>query len=556
MRQGVEISKLISLAIIPICIWGLVSSLLMYLIEIRSVFVEGGEWRLRQACLAFALGVIFLQRLYYVHGKSVAKPYSFGLGFAITAFCLYFSYTYRILLHPIFVFIINIVLFSVLWWAGHKLSASCSVDSDAVKNADLDTGIIANRIKIKKYLQEKDKPNKKEEKKTPVWGKKLPKMHPGRVVLFFSLIAIPLFSIGLYLFDMNDFVRRFKLGILIFIYMWCALALLFLSSLTQLRYYFEKRDVSLPEQVSIPWLSLGFLLITLVTLLAVFIPQPRSLSVDFVRSRVVSIYKGWESKYGVKESLGGASSKSGQSDNGRQELKEYFDKRYSDIDKMDDKYLSEVRRKSNFESDYQAVLVLGEATKESFKEVFDFFLKVIFVLLIISGLFILYILFAVMFKGLSGSLFHKNAFTKKEKAGIKKKKKLEQVLIENRMKYTDPFAVEAYKRDGNALIRYIWETMTSFSSSYGFPCMPDQTPYEFIGAKPPTLKGFENNADFIAKQFVYSEFSGKSLSESEIFILKKFWSDLQNHINCFFPESYITSNLPSFMYFFKFFELN
>jgi len=60
------------------------------------------------------------------------------------------------------------------------------------------------------------------------------------VLLYFSLFAIPAFGLGGFLFTAADPTQRMRLGVFIFIYLWCALALLSLSSLNQMRVYFEK----------------------------------------------------------------------------------------------------------------------------------------------------------------------------------------------------------------------------------------------------------------------------------------------------------------------------
>lgn len=535
-RPGAEISKILSGWMIPLCIWGLVSSLILQLIDIRAVFIAGGEGRLRQAALAFTGGVIFLQRLRHIQGKTDAKPYAFALGASILAFCGYFSFTFRIPLHPIFVFIINTALFSLLWWSAYKITEACSVDTGDARDADLSSGILSKR----KMIAEKVKKSKKSAKEIEEeWVQRLPKAHPGRVILYFSLIAAPVFGAGFYFFNLAEPTAKFRLGMLIFIYLWCAFALLLLSSLTQLRFYFEKRDVSLPETIGIAWLSSGMLIITVVMILAFFLPQPASFPTLFVRDQIVSIYKGWESKYGVKDPAYGktGSGKSGDSSKSGddiQSLREHFDKRYENVDKIGDKYLSDAQRKSGFEQDYKNVLVLSKATKDSFREVFQGFLKLIFLILILAGAVVLYLIAMAIISGIGSGFGSFSLFRKKKLLNnIKKKREIlpPETIAAVIKKYPDPFLSGYKARDGHALVRYMWEAMTDFSGMSGYPWQKSQTPREYVSEEPPPLKGFEDEARFIAEKYIYSEFSGKPFPENEIPRLKEFWINLQDHIS-------------------------
>ena len=86
-------------------------------------------------------------------------------------------------------------------------------------------------------------------------------------------------------------------------------------------------------------------------------------------------------------------------------------------------------------------------------------------------------------------------------------------------------------RDGNEVVRYLWEAMVAYCNDSGVPCPPESTPAEFVQSRPDALEGFEDSADFIADLFTFSEFSGQPISDTCFPGLRQFWTDLQRHAN-------------------------
>lgn len=545
MRPGEGIYRLLVAVLMPLCIWGLMSSLVLHLVELRSMFVVGGEWRLQMATLAFAAAVVLLQRLAVLHGRSLAKPYAIALGVSITLFVAHNAWAYRLPAPPLLVFAINEVCFVILWWVGHKVSAACAADSDEAEAAVAQTGILS----FERRKREASETPLTEKEREERWAEKLPVHHPGRVILYFSLFAIPAFGAGIYLFDAADPAARLRMGALLFIYLWCAFSLLFLSHLGQLRSYFAKREVTLPELVGITWVSIGVVVVTVVLFAALFCPQPPSASTAFVRSRVFSVYRGWESKYGVKDTVGrgGGGQKAGQGA-GRQgakymtsdAAKEILKQRYTEIDKLKDPYLSKTYRNSGWEPEYRNVVSLTAAIGDSFRDVFDAVLKIFLVLGAIAGLVAVYAVVAMFWKGLSEGLgsvrWMRRQEPKKRRWWKPGKKKPEDALAPAQfLRFTDPFFGTSAERDGNALVRYLWEATLAFCADAGAPCLPDRTPLEFVASRPAALQGFEEPAHYIAGMFTFSEFSDRPVPDSAIPELKQYWSELQAHAGLYRP---------------------
>ncbi|MBN1899709.1 DUF4129 domain-containing protein [Candidatus Sumerlaeota bacterium] len=539
MQRDVGFSKLLLAIFIPLCVWGLLVSLILYLIEVRSLFISGGEWRLRQALIAFSFGIILIQRIHRMLGKSTGMGYAIALGISITIFTLYMAFTYRIPASPVVVFLVNETLFLILWYAGHKITAACWLDDPVKEQTVADVGIFA-RIRMKKE-REKEKPSQEEQERR--WAVSLPRDHPGRVILLFSLFAIPAFGAGIYFFNVRDPLVSFRMGAYLFLYLWCALSLLYLASLSQLASYFEKRDVPLPEKVGIPWLATGFVIVTVILILSFFLPQPQSLPGLYVRDRLMANYRGWSSRYGIREKLGPSSSspEGGQSGDmssapsDREDLGKFFDKRNEGVDKLNDPYLSEVQRGSGFEPEYKNIMTMNVAAKETFGKIFDALIVVLYILLILGGIVVLYI----VVYSLGGSIGEKKQGIREKRAGekaLEKKKKPKKpkfkgkkpILVHFR-RFVDPFA-RGDAGDGNALVRYMWEALLAFCADFGAPCEADVTPFEFVESKPEALEGFEDDAQYMARLFTFSEFSGEPVPSDELPRLQKFWAALQNHV--------------------------
>jgi hypothetical protein len=556
LRLAAGISRTLVAGLIPLLVWVLISALLLYLIEVRSIFILGGEPRLRQGVLAFALGVVLIQRLSRQQVKSIVQAYAYALSFTILFFAAHQAYAYRVPgIHPLIVFLVNIVLFAILWWVGHTITAACSADSDSEQEEVAETGILYHTGRAWKRLMEDTEREKEPENRDELWTDRLSGPHPGRVIFYFSLFAIPAFGLGFYLFDPKDFAARLLIGAFLSIYLWCAFALLALSHLRQLAVYLAKRDISLPDVIGLTWISLAGIVITLVLLAAVILPQPPSLPGFFVRHRIISVYRGWEARHGFKDSAQRAGQTAGK--NGRDgqgagkdggdgkgagedshfpgvdETAQRLNQRYQQIDKMGDKELSKMARNTGWEPELQGTMKGLSAINDGFRKVFDFLLKALFVVLALCCPFVLYLIFFGAWQKLSA------------RAGIALRalRKLRILLPAKRgsaesapslkrrrfMDFADPFDSGGQQRDIPELVRACWEAMLAFCADQDAPCPPHVAPLEFVASAPQPLRGFEEHAFYIACLFNFSEFSGQVIPDETRLALKEFWGNLQRH---------------------------
>jgi len=557
LRLAAGISRTLVGGLIPLLVWVLISALLLYLIEVRSIFILGGEGRLRQGVLAFALGVVLIQRLSRQQVKSIVQAYAYLLGFAMFFFTAYLAHAYRVPgIHPLIVFLVNAVLFAILWWVGHTITAACSVDSKYEGEEVAETGILYHTGRAWKRLMEETQREEKPADLDAGWTERLSGPHPGRVIFYFSLFAIPAFGLGFYLFDPKDAGTRLLVGAFLFVYLWCAFALLALSHLRQLAIYLAKRDISLPDVIGLTWISVAGIVITLVLFAAVILPQPPSLPGLFVRHRIITLYRGWEARHGFKDSAqragqgagkdnrdGQAAGKDGADGKGAGEgsqfpgVKETAERlnkqRYQPIDKLGDKDLSYYHRHTGWEPELRNVMGFLSATNDAFRQVFDFFLKALFAVLILCCPFVLYLIFFGAWQKLSARAGIALRALRRLRIHLPMKRgPAESTLSPKRrrfMDFADPFDSGGQRRAAKELVRACWEAMLAFCSDHDAPCPPHVTPIEFVASAPPPLRGFEEHAFYIACLFNFSEFSGQDLPNGTEPALKEFWGNLQRH---------------------------
>lgn len=520
MRRDVGLSKLLAAGAIPLCIWGMVAALCLFLIDLRSVFIEGGENRLRVGVLSFAAGSVLVQRLAYLQGRSAASIFAMLFLALITVFAAQNAYTYKVPAHPIVVFVLNEVLFIILWLSGRAITRACSADDEAAIAA-AETGSLR---KLPRWRSREKKLSEaaaaaREAELEGKWAERLPKGHPGVVLLYFSLVSIPLFGLGLLFFDpASDEWARVRLGGYLFVYLWCALALLFLSSLGQMRAYFERREVSLPDSLGLTWLGIGFAVVTIVMIGAFLAPHPDSMPTRYIRDRIVGAYRGTEGDWGFMEWLSGK-------DGGKEKRQGQGGRDDPGGGRGSQGRGSKSQDGKSRESDKNK-----QADHATFQKVFKVVMVGILAVGAIGVVVAIIAVIAAIWKGLAeGIAGARRLREKKAKASGKRKAKPDAVALARFARFANPFAGGGAGRDGNAMVRYLWEAMLAFCADAGSPCAPDQTPHEFVEGKPDPLRGFENSARMIADLFIFSEFSGQPLPATEMPKLQKFWAELERH---------------------------
>ena len=80
------------------------------------------------------------------------------------------------------------------------------------------------------------------------------------------------------------------------------------------------------------------------------------------------------------------------------------------------------------------------------------------------------------------------------------------------------------------MVRYVWQATLAFCADFGTPCPPEQTPIEFVEAKPAAFDKFEDHARFIAQTFHLQRILRPGPSpDSDLLELRMYWDNLKAH---------------------------
>ena len=97
---------------------------------------------------------------------------------------------------------------------------------------------------------------------------------PGRWVVYFSLVALPLFGIGQMLLPGGDTASRRAGFVFLFVYLAAAVGLLLTTSFLGLRRYLRQRYLPMPGVIAFGWLKFGAGVAAVVFLAALLLPRP------------------------------------------------------------------------------------------------------------------------------------------------------------------------------------------------------------------------------------------------------------------------------------------
>ena len=451
------VTQVLSAILLPLAAWGLLASMMFELIALRGYFIVGGEEKLQVATVAFALALVLVQRLVVQQGASVARAYGYALGGAMLLFSLVHPYQWSIPgVPPFLIFGVNVVLFGLLWWAGHKLTAACGADDQRAEYAG-DRGILSRASsrrddpaepldeELPPPLERPSEPAPEEEaplgpvdlqsvygeyqqavlrkrqarreqrrleqarsgkgregRDDDLWRERLAGPHPGRGLLYFALVALPLFGLDALLAH-EEPVAQIRTGIRLFIYLWCALTLLWLAGLGQLRAYFYRRRLEFPEEAGMAWIGLGTVCVILAVVMAFVLPHPESAGSIYVQHRLLAAYHGWESEYGRleagKRALEHHDAQRGQEqreDEGS--LRDGLEaQRQTIVERTGDEYLAEIATAAGPGGEQGR---LGNAEKLS-AILFDSFVDLLRIVLIVTiGMKVLVVIYGIIARGL------------------------------------------------------------------------------------------------------------------------------------------------------------
>ena len=251
----------------PVLIMLLVGSLSFFLIQVfyRGEAVESVRW----VAFWFVMAVVLVSRIGIEQGAAHAAVYGLALAGA--------TWIYLVQIHP--AYLLGAILLGTVWWCAHKLTWDCTLIDDELDASG--SGLLQNATEGKRFKPEAA-PSAPDGKKMPAgtgFGndrKRRPAAPhpPGLWVVYFSLLALPLFGIGQTLLPGDDTGSRQAGFDFLFVYMVAAVGLLLTTSFLGLRRYLRQRYLKMPGTIAFGWLKFGVGVACLVLVAAMLLPRP------------------------------------------------------------------------------------------------------------------------------------------------------------------------------------------------------------------------------------------------------------------------------------------
>ncbi len=253
------------IGISPVLIMLLVGSLSFFLIQ---VFYRGeAAGSVRWVLFWFVMAVVLVSRIGIEQGTGHAAVYGLALAAA--------TWIYLMIVHP--AALLGVVLLGIVWWSAHKLTWDCTLiddDEDASGNGLLQTAKERQKSEpdeaasIGKKAQAGSRFKDDHKRRAPV------PHPPGLWVVYFSLVALPLFGIGQMLLPSGDPAARRAGFAHLFVYMAATVGLLLTTSFLGLRRYLRQRYLPMPGVIAFGWLKFGAGVACVVLVAALLLPRP------------------------------------------------------------------------------------------------------------------------------------------------------------------------------------------------------------------------------------------------------------------------------------------
>ena len=255
------------IGISPVLIMLLVGSLSFFLVQVfyRGEAVGSVRW----VAFWFVMAVVLVSRIGIEQGAGHAAVYGLALAGA--------TWIYLVQIHP--AYLLGVILLGTVWWCAHKLTWDCTViDDDADASG---SGLLQTAAEGRKFKPEAAPSGPAGKKTAARSGFKNDRKRraaiphpPGLWVVYFSLLALPLFGIGQMLVPVGDTASRRAGFAFLFVYMAATVGLLLTTSFLGLRRYLRQRHLKMPGLIAFGWLKFGAGVAGLVLAIALLLPRP------------------------------------------------------------------------------------------------------------------------------------------------------------------------------------------------------------------------------------------------------------------------------------------
>jgi len=270
------------IGISPVLIMLLVGSLSFFLVQVfyRGEAVGSVRW----VVFWFVMAVVLVSRIGIEEGVGHAAVYGLALAGA--------TWIYLVQIHP--AYLMGIILLGTVWWCAHKLTWDCTLIDDDVDASG--SGLLQTAREGRKFKLEAEptggkttagsgcsvEPVARNRRTAPTLQnsdtarkRRAALPHPpGLWVVYFSLVALPLFGIGQMLLPGGDTDSRRAGFAFLFVYMAATVGLLLTTSFLGLRRYLRQRHLKMPGIIAFGWLKFGAGVACLVLAAALLLPRP------------------------------------------------------------------------------------------------------------------------------------------------------------------------------------------------------------------------------------------------------------------------------------------
>jgi len=314
----------------PILIFILTLAVLFFLLNVRFIYTSVYDMNLRFFAFFFVLGVVALNRLIARDGSQEAFLYAFALALAVAFYTFYSTEIFSVgaitrnfmnsdaYLATLF----NMTVVIFIWWMVNRLTHECCVDENNVAG---DIGLFsataerfrrtvqlaaetpapppAERMRVADINEPwygisaydpsdyvKQEVPKTRHRPTLDFSARLPKRHPGMALLYFSIPVMIIFSLGLRVIQHMGMSAVQMGAYYMYVYTFCALSLLTITCLRQLRAYFRLRYVNMPQALPWFWLSAAGLMILVIMWGAANLPMPSLPPLAYVDKQQVDAF--------------------------------------------------------------------------------------------------------------------------------------------------------------------------------------------------------------------------------------------------------------------------
>ena len=262
---------------------GMVASLIFFLVV---AFYRGQyDSRLMYIFGLYTVATVLIARIAIESGRAYANAFSLPLAIVSIVAIMRFV-TFSGPLGPLS-WVVNIGLLAIAWYLADRITFDCTQVSD--RQRSVRQGLLQSLGLLKPEIASRQPQLALgSSTTTAATAKRRAKKHnPGVSVLYFALLAFPLFGLGQLAIPAAE--QRNQAFFFLIGYLACALSLLVLTSLVGMRRYLRQRGVAMPAEMTTQWIASGIGGIVLLLLLCLLLPLPgRSLGLVGLPSFVQS----------------------------------------------------------------------------------------------------------------------------------------------------------------------------------------------------------------------------------------------------------------------------